>query len=385
MLGHHERRELGEDQVRDLVEVALALEHAGESLEVGLQPVLLDVLPRRFAEVPDHLVELVLQDGDLAARLDAHLPGEVALGDGGGHVGDGAHLVGEVRRQLVHVVGEVLPDAADFLRLRLAAELAFDTDLARDSGHLARERVELIDHRVHGVLQLEELTLHVDRDLLAEVAVGNCRGDLGDVSHLAGQVAGHEVHVVGEVLPNAADLDRDCGRLAELAFGADLARNARQLGDESVELVDHRVDRVLQLEHLAAHIGGDLLAQVAVGNRADHPLHLAGGPHEVVDEAVDRIDAAGPALGQPSEHDALGEPSLLADDLADSGELDAERLVGDDDVVQAVGDLAGDTRPVERHPGGEVAFANLGEYTEERRGVDGVGESDRGINHVVSP
>ena len=49
-------------------EVALALEHAREALEVGLQPVLLDVLARRLAQVADHLVELVLEDRDLAAR-----------------------------------------------------------------------------------------------------------------------------------------------------------------------------------------------------------------------------------------------------------------------------------------------------------------------------
>ena len=274
MLRRHERRELREDHVRHVVEIALALEHAREPLEVRLQPVLLDVLARGLAQVADHLVELVLQDRDFAAGLDAHLPGEVALGHRGGDVGDGAHLVGEVGGQLVHVVGEVLPDAADLVRLRLTAELAFDADLARDSRHFAGERVELIDHRVHGVLQLEELALHVDRDLLAEVAVGDRGGDLGDVSHLSGQVAGHQVDVVGEVLPDAADFDRDRGGLTELALGADLARDACHFGDESVELIDHRVDGVLQLQHLAAYVGGDLLAQVAVGDRADHALHL---------------------------------------------------------------------------------------------------------------
>jgi hypothetical protein len=35
---------------------------------------------------------------------------------------------------------------------------------------------------------------------------------------------------------------------------------------ECVELIDHRVDRLLQLEHLAAHIDGDLLRQVAIGD-----------------------------------------------------------------------------------------------------------------------
>ena len=47
---------------------------------------------------------------------------------------------------------------------------------------------------------------------------------------------------------------RDAGHLglaAELAFGADLARDARHLGGERVQLIDHRVDGVLELEDLA--------------------------------------------------------------------------------------------------------------------------------------
>ena len=107
---------------------------------------------RRLAEVADHLVQLVLQDRDLAAGLDADLPGQVALGHRGRHVGDGTHLVCQVGRELVDVVGQVLPHAGDLCRLRLAAELALDAHLAGDTGHLGGEAVELVDHRVDGVL-----------------------------------------------------------------------------------------------------------------------------------------------------------------------------------------------------------------------------------------
>ena len=272
-----ERRQLGQDHARDRGQVALALEHAREALEVGLQPVLLGVLARRLAQVADHLVELVLEDRDLAAGLDADLLCQVALGHRRRHVGDRAHLIGQVGRELVDVVGEVLPDAGDLGRLRLAAELALDPDLARHARDLGGEPVELVDHRVDGVLELEELALDVGRDLLAEVAVGDRGRHLGDVAHLAGEVAGHHVDVVGEVLPDAADLDRHGGRLTQLALGADLADDAGDLGDEQVELVDHRVDGVLELEHLALDVGGDLLAQVPAGDRPDDALHLAGG------------------------------------------------------------------------------------------------------------
>ncbi|WDT79635.1 MAG: hypothetical protein MPW14_21295 [Candidatus Manganitrophus sp.] len=111
------------------------------------------------------------------------------FGDGRGHLGDVAHLAGQVAGHEVHVVGQVLPGAGDALHLGLAAELALGADLARDARHLGGEGVELVDHRVDGVLQLEDLALHVDRDLLRQVAVRDRRRHLGDVAHLAGQVA----------------------------------------------------------------------------------------------------------------------------------------------------------------------------------------------------
>ena len=57
------------------------------------------------------------------------------------------------------------------------------------------------------------------------------------------RLRGHEVHVVGEVLPGAGDA-LHLGLAAELALGADLARDARHLRGERRELVDHRVDGV---------------------------------------------------------------------------------------------------------------------------------------------
>ncbi len=72
--------------------------------------------------------------------------------------------------------------------LGLSAELAFGTDFARDARDLRGERVELVDHRVDRVLQLENLAANVDRDLLREVALGDGRRDFGDVAHLRREV-----------------------------------------------------------------------------------------------------------------------------------------------------------------------------------------------------
>ena len=148
--------------------------------------------------------------------------------DGRRDLGDVAHLRRQVGGQQVDVVGEVLPRAGDAGHLRLAAELAFGADLARDARDLAGERVQLIDHRVERLLELQDLAADVDRDLLRQVAARDGGRDLGDVAHLRRQVVRHRVDAVGQVLPRAGDAEH-VRLAAEPALGADLARDARDL------------------------------------------------------------------------------------------------------------------------------------------------------------
>ena len=224
----HQRRELGHDEVRHGREVALALKHAAEAGEVGLEPILLGVLERLLLQVRDHLVDRVLERGHLARRLDGDRAREVALGHGGRHFGDRAHLVGQVRRELVHVVGEVAPQAGGARHARLAAELAFDADLAGHVGHLVAEGRQRVDHEVDRVGERGDFALGVDGQLALEIALRDGGHDLGDAAHLVGEVGRHQVDVVGEVLPRAADA-RHLRLAAELAFGADLAGDAGDL------------------------------------------------------------------------------------------------------------------------------------------------------------
>ena len=144
----------------------------------------------------------------------------------------------------------------------LAAQLALGADFAGHAGHFAGEAVQLIDHGVDGLFQLQDLAAHVDGDLLRQVAARHRGGHFGDVAHLAGEVGRHGVDVVGEVLPGAGDA-RHLGLAAQLALGADLARDARHFAGEAVQLVDHRVDGFLQAQDFARGIDGDLLGQVA--------------------------------------------------------------------------------------------------------------------------
>mgnify|MGYP003693907895 CR=1 FL=1 len=71
--------------------------------------------------------------------------------------------------------------------------------------------------------------LGFDRQLLAQVAVSHRGHDLDDAADLVGEVGGHDVHRVGEVFPRAGDAEH-FGLAAQLAFGADLARDARHFG-----------------------------------------------------------------------------------------------------------------------------------------------------------
>jgi hypothetical protein len=132
----------------------------------------------------------------------------------------------------VHRVGEVAPRAGHAVHVGLTAESPVGAHFARHARHFGRERAQLVHHSVDGVLELEDLAAHVDRDLLREVAVRHRGGDLGDVAHLRGEVRRHRVHRVGEVAPRAGHAAH-VGLTAELAFGTHFARHAGHFGREA--------------------------------------------------------------------------------------------------------------------------------------------------------
>src|SRR5207249_8609506 len=118
------------------------------------------------------------------------------------------------------------------LDLGLAAELALGAHLAGHAGDLGGEAAELVDHGVDRVLQLEDLALHVDGDLLGQVAVGHGGGDGGDVADLGREVAGHDVHAVGQVLPGAGHTVH-VGLGSEARLGGDYAGHSGYLRGEA--------------------------------------------------------------------------------------------------------------------------------------------------------
>src|SRR5207249_2606584 len=155
--------------------VGQVLPGAGHALNLRLATELLvggSVAPqardigRNRVELVHHGVDGVLQLQDLALDVHGDLFGEVPAGDGGGHVGDVAHLGGQVVSHQVHAVGQVLPRAGYPGNVRLAAEFPISTDLDRDPGHFRGETTKLFHHRVDGVFELENLAADIDGDLL---------------------------------------------------------------------------------------------------------------------------------------------------------------------------------------------------------------------------
>ena len=134
---------------------------------------------------------------------------------------------------------------------------------------------------------------------------------------------------------------------AELAFGADFARDARHFGREAVELIDHRVHDLADAQEFAAQrpavdFDRHALGEVALGDRADHAGDFRGRLDHVLDQLVDGADGGFPAAARILDPAALGDLAFLADDLGEPLELLGHLLVERDDFVEEAGDLAVD-------------------------------------------
>src|SRR5579859_5270548 len=324
LVGVDQRGELGEQEPADRRQVALALQHVGEFRQVRLQPILLGVAVGGEPQVVDHGVDVVFQLGHLAARFDLDRPRQVALGHRGGDLGDGAHLGGQVGGQQVDVTGQILPGAGGAGHVGLAAEPAFDADFARHRGHLIGEGGERVDHVVDGLGKRRDLAFRLHHQVLPQVAGGDRGHYLDDAAHLLGQVGGHDVDGIGEVLPGAGDAG-DLRLAAEQSFGADLAGDAGDFRGEGVELIHHGVDGVFQLQNLALHVDRDLARQVAARHGGGHLGDVAHLRGEVRRQQVDVVGEVLPGAGDAGHHGLAAEPAVGADLARHAGHFGGER------------------------------------------------------------
>ena len=151
----------------------------------------------------------------------------------------------------------------DARHIGLAAEFAFGAHFACDARHFRRERAQLLHHRVQGFLEQQDLAAHVDRNLLrlrSPLAMAVATSAI--FRTCAVRLPAMKFTVSVKILPCAGDTGHL--RLAtKSAFSADLARDARHFAGERVELIDHRVDGVFQLQNFALDVDRDLLRKVA--------------------------------------------------------------------------------------------------------------------------
>ena len=276
------------------------------------------------AQLIDHGVQRFLQQQDFAAHVDRDLARQIAGRDRGCDFRDVAHLRGEVSRHGIDVVGEVLPGAGNAGNLRLAAELALGADLAGHAGHFAGETVELVHHGIDGVLEFEDFALHVHRDLARQIAARHRRGHFCDVAHLAGEIRRHRIDVFSQILPCPGD-PGNIGLPAQLALGADLARDPGDLRRKAVELVDHGIQGFFQLQDLAAHVHRDLARQVAVGDGGGDFGNVADLRRQVAGHRVDRVGQILPRTRDSGDQRLPAEAAFGADLAGHARHLAGER------------------------------------------------------------
>jgi hypothetical protein len=126
-----------------------------------------------------------------------------------------------------------------------------------------------------------------------------------------------------------------------------LAGDAGHLAGKRVQLVDHCVDRVgqaavLALEGLAVDLGRHAAGEVAASHGVEDATDLQHRGGQVEDELVDRLLVPCPAAGRPDRY-AVADPALAADRPADPTQLRGRALVQLDDVIERLGDGAGET------------------------------------------
>src|SRR5207253_1316392 len=162
-----------------------------------------------------------------------------------------------------------------------------------------------------------------DDQLALQVAVGDGGDDAGDAADLVGQVAGHEIDVVGQILPGAGDAF-DFGLATELAFGAHFAGDAGDFGGEGAELGYHGGDGVFQLQDFTADIDGDFFGEVAIGDGCSHGGDVAHLGSQIAGHAVHAVGEVFPGPADALHIRLAAEFAFGADFAGHTGDFRSE-------------------------------------------------------------
>src|ERR1700730_2557331 len=341
---------------------------------------------RKRIQLGHHDVNGVLQLQNFAAHIHRNLAAQVAIRHRRRNFRNISHLRRQVPRHRVHGIRQILPNAADALHIRLTTQLAFRSDFPRYARNFRSKRRKLVHHRVNRVLQLQNFPARIHRNLSGQVALGHRGRHARDVAHLVGQVAGHVIHRIRQVLPSSRNVQH-LGLSTQLAFRSDFLRHARNFRRERIELVHHHVHNPRRVQELALqrppfHFQRHLLRQVALSHRADNARHLGSRLHQVRDQAINRLYASRITYLRDGSR-TLRNSAFLTDSVADARELFRHLLVVLKNLVQRVVNFSADTGAVRRQAHGKVAILKRNQRVQQFRCIYTL--SRRFSSHALDP
>jgi len=344
--------------------IAFSADFAGDARHFG----------RETIQLVHHGIDGIFQFENFAFHVHGDLAGQVAFGHGGGHFGDVTDLRGKVRRHGVHGIGQIFPRTGHTGHFRLAAQDTFGADLARHARHFGGEAVQLVHHRIDGVFQFENFALHVHRNLAGQVALGHSGRHFGNVTHLRGEVGGHGIDVVGQVLPRAGHAGHG-GLPTEFAFGTDFASHARHFGGESVQLVHHDVDGVFEFENFTFDVHRDFAGEVATGDGSRHLRDVTDLRREVGGHGIDVVGQVLPRAGHARHERLAAELAFSADFAGHACHFGCKRAQLFNHRINSFLELEDFTANVHGDLLGKVTVShgdrNIGDVTDLRRKVTG--------------
>src|SRR6185437_1817475 len=199
--------------------------------------------------------------------------------------------------------------------------------------------------------------------------------------------AGHGVNGIGEVLPRSSDAGDDC-LPTEFSIRSHLSSDARHLGREDTQLLNHRVHDVRRTQEFAfqcstVHVEAHCLSQISLSDGADRASDFCCRSKEILNEGIDGDLHLPPGTALLLEARALSGSSFFADHLADSLQLVCHLLVGRNDFVEGIGNFPLKACPRAGKSNRKVAVAHSTKRGQYQSQVQSLGWGDAGSGVAV--
>src|SRR5262249_36828187 len=109
-----------------------------------------------------------------------------------------------------------------------------------------------------------------------------------NVSDLSSKVRGHEIDVIGKVFPHPSDPGNLC-LTTEVSFGTDFTSYTSHFRSKRPQLIDHRIDGVLELSNFPFDINGNLSREVSIGYRSSYCSNVSDLSRQITSHRVDGV------------------------------------------------------------------------------------------------